>query len=75
MRVLVPSDSYSRPALAVQRSTYADLLSAGVKIFERQGVILHTKCVIVDGVWTVIGSSNFDHRSVLFNDEVDAVVL
>jgi cardiolipin synthase len=31
--------------------------------------------VIVDGVWAVIGSSNFDHRSVLFNDEVDAVVL
>jgi cardiolipin synthase A/B len=75
VRILVPSDSDSHAALAVQRSTYADLLSAGVKIFERQGVILHTKCVIIDGVWTVIGSSNFDHRSVLFNDEVDAVVL
>jgi cardiolipin synthase len=75
VRILVPSDSDSRAALAVQRSTYADLLGAGVKIFERQGVILHTKCVTVDGVWAVIGSSNFDHRSVLFNDEVDAVVL
>lgn len=75
VRILVPSDSDSRAALAVQRSAYADLLGAGVKIFERQGVILHTKCVIVDGVWAVVGSSNFDHRSVLFNDEVDAVVL
>jgi cardiolipin synthase len=31
--------------------------------------------VVVDGVWSVVGSSNFDHRSVIFNDEVDAVVL
>jgi cardiolipin synthase len=31
--------------------------------------------VMIDGVWTVIGSSNFDRRSVLFNDEVDALVL
>ena len=30
---------------------------------------------MIDGVWSVVGSSNFDHRSVLFNDEVDAVVL
>ena len=29
----------------------------------------------IDGVWSAIGSSNFDHRSVLFNDEVDAIVL
>jgi cardiolipin synthase A/B len=31
--------------------------------------------VVVDGVWSITGSSNFDHRSILFNDEVDAVVL
>lgn len=37
--------------------------------------ILHSKLTVVDGVWSVIGSSNFDHRSILFNDEVDAVVL
>jgi cardiolipin synthase len=30
---------------------------------------------VVDGVWTIIGSSNFDRRSVIFNDEIDAVVL
>jgi cardiolipin synthase len=75
VRLLVPSEGDSGPALAVQRSTYGALLRAGVKIFERQGVILHTKCVVIDGVWTVIGSSNFDHRSVLFNDEVDAIVI
>jgi cardiolipin synthase len=31
--------------------------------------------VVVDGVWSIVGSSNFDHRSLLFNDEVDAVVI
>jgi len=36
---------------------------------------LHSKTVVIDGVWSAIGSSNFDHRSVIYNDEVDAVVL
>jgi len=51
------------------------LLTAGVKIFETHGIVLHTKTVVVDGVWSVIGSSNFDHRSIIFNDEVDVVIL
>ena len=38
-------------------------------------MILHSKCIVVDSVWSVVGSSNLAHRSVLFNDEVDAVVL
>ncbi|HLJ65204.1 MAG TPA: phospholipase D-like domain-containing protein, partial [Stellaceae bacterium] len=37
--------------------------------------VLHSKTVVIDGVWSAVGSSNFDQRSVLFNDEVDAVVL
>jgi cardiolipin synthase len=31
--------------------------------------------MVVDDVWSLVGSSNFDHRSVLFNDELDAVIL
>jgi cardiolipin synthase len=46
-----------------------------VKIYEMHNVILHSKVVVVDGVWAAIGSSNFDHRSVIFNDEVDVVLL
>ena len=75
MRLLLPSHSDSFPALAVQRSHYAALLRGGVKIFERDDGILHSKTVVMDGVWSFVGSSNFDHRSVLFNDEVDAVVI
>jgi len=50
-------------------------LRSGVRIFEIRDVVLHSKTAVVDGVWSVVGSSNFDGRSVLFNDEVDAVVL
>jgi cardiolipin synthase len=75
VRLLLPSRSDSSPALAVQRSHYEDLLHAGVKIYERDDGILHSKTMVIDEVWSIVGSSNFDHRSVLFNDEVDAVVL
>lgn len=75
VRLLLPSDSDSKMALAVGRSHYGYLLEAGVKIYEAQNEVLHSKSASIDGVWTAIGSSNFDPRSVVFNDEVDAVVL
>ena len=75
VRLLLPSDSDSKMALAVGRSHYGALLEAGVKIYEVQNEVLHSKTASIDGVWTAVGSSNFDPRSVVFNDEVDAIVL
>lgn len=75
VRLLLPARSDSGPALAVQHSHYEALLRAGVKIHERDDGILHSKTMVIDRVWSIVGSSNFDHRSVLFNDELDAVVL
>jgi cardiolipin synthase len=75
VRLLLPSDSDSKMALAIGRSHYASLLNAGVKIYEIQDEVLHSKTASIDGVWTAVGSSNFDPRSVVFNDEVDALVL
>ncbi|VVM08300.1 putative cardiolipin synthase YwiE [Methylacidimicrobium tartarophylax] len=57
------------------RSYYGQLLRAGVKIYERRGVILHSKVALVDGVWATVGSTNLDWRSFLHNYEVNAVVL
>ena len=75
VRLMLPGESDSQMALAVGRSDYGGLLRAGVKIFELQDGVLHSKTVVIDSVWSTIGSSNFDHRSILFNDEVDAIVL
>ncbi len=75
VRLLLPDKSDSALSIAVGHSHYAELLKAGVKIYETHDLVLHSKTVVVDGVWSVVGSSNFDHRSVIFNDEVDAVVL
>ncbi len=75
VRLLLPGLSDSRRALDVARSHYEDLMEAGIEIHEAHGLVLHSKTVTIDGVWSVIGSSNLDHRSVLFNAEVDAVIL
>lgn len=75
VRLMLPANSDASQAMAVARSHYTDLLESGVRIFEIDGIILHSKTVTIDGVWSAVGSSNFDHRSVLFNDEVDAIVL
>lgn len=75
VRLMLPSQSDSPSAFDVGRSHYDDLLEAGVKLYEIQNEVLHSKTATIDSVWSVIGSSNFDHRSVLFNDEVDVVVL
>ena len=75
VRLLLPDKSDSPQSIDVGHSRYSDLLEAGVKIYETHGIVLHSKTVVIDGVWSVLGSSNFDQRSVLFNDEVDAVVV
>jgi cardiolipin synthase len=75
VKLLLPSHNDSVGALAVQRSTYARLLDAGVGILERNSVILHSKSAVIDQTWSCVGTSNIDARSVHYNDEVDAVVL
>lgn len=73
--LVVPGHSNSRAAIAAGRSHYAALLAAGVRIFERAGVVLHAKTAVIDGVWSCVGSSNLDWRSVVWNNEIDAVVI
>jgi len=75
VRLLLPDRSDSNLSIARAHSHYSELLAAGVKIYETHDLVLHSKTVVIDGVWSVIGSSNFDHRSVIFNDEVDVVVV
>jgi cardiolipin synthase len=57
------------------RRRYGVLLEAGVAIHEYQPAMMHAKVMVVDGVWSVLGSTNFDHRSFGLNDEVNVAVL
>ncbi len=75
VRLILPSQSDSATVFHAGRSYYSQLLEGGVKIYERQGSVLHTKTALVDGVWSVVGSSNLDWRSALDNDEINAVIL
>jgi len=73
--LLVPSFSDSTLSMHVQRSHYSHLLKHGIAIYEMQDQVLHAKMVSIDGVWSVIGSSNFDYRSAGINAEIDVVIL
>lgn len=57
------------------RYWYEDLLSAGVRIYEYQPTMIHSKTIAVDGLWSSVGSMNFDNRSLSFNNESNLVVL
>jgi cardiolipin synthase len=51
------------------------LLQAGAEIYEYEPAMIHAKLMTVDGLWNVVGSTNFDHRSFALNDEVNLAVL
>jgi cardiolipin synthase len=57
------------------RHWYEDLLSGGVRIYEYQPTMIHSKTIVVDGLWSSVGSMNFDNRSLAFNNESNLVVL
>ena len=50
---------------------YGELLRAGAEIYEYEPAMIHTKSMIVDRAWSVVGSTNFDNRSFGLNDEVN----
>ena len=73
--LLLPGYSDVPAAIHAARAIYGGLLRAGVRIHEVHRGVLHAKVATIDGAWTAIGSSNFDRRSVYYNNEIDAIVL
>jgi len=67
--IIFPARNDSWIVGAASRSYYADLLAAGVKIYEYVGGLLHTKSLTLDGEITLIGSANMDRRSFELNYE------
>jgi len=69
VRIVFPCRNDSWIVAAASRSYYADLLAAGVRIYEYVGGLLHTKSLTLDGEVTLIGSANMDRRSFDLNYE------
>jgi cardiolipin synthase A/B len=62
------------PVKHASRFGYQQLLDQGVEIYEYQPTMMHTKAVMVDGAFSIIGSANFGNRSFELNDELTVAV-
>ncbi len=75
VRVLVPGPEIDKPSVRMAgRAAYDQLLDAGIEIYEYQPTMLHAKSMVVDDVWSTVGSVNFDNRSFQLNDEATLCV-
>jgi cardiolipin synthase len=72
VRVLMPSTSGSDNPMVQHAGhrNFEKMLKCGVRLFEYPHTLLHQKVMTVDGVWSAVGSSNFDDRSFETNDEI-----
>ncbi|HUP45043.1 MAG TPA: cardiolipin synthase [Thermoanaerobaculia bacterium] len=75
--IMVPSVEATDNAIVQHAShhRFGHLLSRGVRIWEYDKTLLHQKLMIVDGIWSAVGSTNFDARSFEINDEVTVGIL
>ncbi|MGQ3052531.1 MAG: phospholipase D-like domain-containing protein [Roseateles sp.] len=73
--LVLPGRSDVKLVLHAARARYAQLLEAGVQIHEMTQSVMHAKTAVVDGVYSSVGSSNLDWRSIVGNHEVDVIVL
>src|SRR5262249_58667077 len=74
IRVIVPGQSDVRLAEWATRYLYSALLRRRICIYERAVEMLHSKVMVVDNQWTVVGSCNLDARSLFINLEFLAVI-
>jgi cardiolipin synthase len=76
VRIIVPGAHIDSDVVrAASHSLWGDLLKAGVKIAEYQPTMFHVKALVVDSLLVSVGSTNFDNRSFILNDEANLNVL
>jgi cardiolipin synthase len=75
IRMLVEGDKTDAKTVKyASRADYEHLLELGVEIAEYQPTMMHTKAMVVDGLMSIVGSANFDNRSLELNDELNVAV-
>ena len=75
MKIILPETTDSALAQYAGDYFFSDLLKSGVKVYKRRNALLHAKTLVIDGVWSTVGSTNMDFWSFSNNDEVNAVIL
>jgi cardiolipin synthase A/B len=72
VRIVVPGRcTDARIGRWAAHALYGDLLDAGIELYEYQPTMIHCKVLVVDGMWSSVGSANFDDRSFRLNDEAN----
>lgn len=75
VRIIVPGKKSDHALTrSSSRRLFGKLLQAGARVYEYQPGMIHVKALMVDGLWSVVGSTNFDNRSFGLNDEVNLAV-
>jgi cardiolipin synthase len=75
IRVVMEGDlTDAMPVKYASRHMYDRLLQQGIELYEYQPTMMHTKTLMVDGIWSIFGSANFDNRSLELNDEMNLAV-
>ncbi len=72
--VLVPGMIDHNIVRQASRGQFGRMLKAGIQIYEYSAALLHSKTMVVDGVWSTVGSTNLDNRSFALNEELNLVV-
>jgi cardiolipin synthase len=72
VRIVVPGrHTDARIGRWAAQGLYGALLDAGTQIYEYQPTMMHCKVMVIDGLWSSVGSANFDDRSFRLNDEAN----
>jgi len=74
VRLMLPGRCDVPMVRLAARSFYETLMECGIEVYERQGVVLHAKTMVIDGCVTLMGSTNLDYRSIEYNCEISAVI-
>jgi len=70
---LVPGAIDHNLVRQASRGKFGRMLRAGIEIYEYRAALLHAKTMVIDSVWSTVGSTNLDNRSFAFNDELNLV--
>jgi cardiolipin synthase A/B len=75
IRILVEGDlTDALPVKYASRNAYQRLLDLGIEIYEYQPTMMHAKSMVADEAWSMVGSANFDNRSLELNDEMNVAI-